>query len=263
MPLGHGRGRERQAVPLDHAAQQVRIGHAHGGRTDHRDRPAGRCDQFTGAGDRPVRGPGEARGYGRGRHRFPRGRQRHVFRQVEMHRPLGLGERQRDRRIHDFGDAPLLQPEGRLGDRCEQGMVVDPHLDAAADLAGVEIAGDRDHRRAVEIGAADAGREIGGAGPKRRDAQARPASHAPGHVGGKPGRALMGREHEVDPALAHRLHQRQHIAARNAEAAVDARRLQDGDDQVGIVHGFHVPDWLGHMALDIAFRANGLGFIRS
>src|SRR6202035_5221432 len=34
-----------------------------------------------------------------------------------------------------------------------------------------------------------------------------------------------------------RLHQRQHIAARNAEAAGDAGRLLGGDDQVGVVHG--------------------------
>ena len=63
------------------------------------------------------------------------------------------------------------------------------------------------------------------------------AGHAPGHVGGESGRALVGGEHEIDAALAHRLHQRKHIAARNPEAAGDARRLQRCDDQIGIVHG--------------------------
>jgi hypothetical protein len=47
----------------------------------------------------------------------------------------------------------------------------------------------------------------------------------------------MRGEHEIDAALAHCLDQRQHIAARDAEAARDAGGLQRGDDQVGIVHG--------------------------
>ena len=63
------------------------------------------------------------------------------------------------------------------------------------------------------------------------------AGDAPGNVGGKAGGALVRGEHEIDAAPAHRLHQRQHVAARNAEAAPDAGRLQRGDDQVGIVHG--------------------------
>ena len=61
----------------------------------------------------------------------------------------------------------------------------------------------------------------------------------------KPGRALVRGEHEIDAALAHRLHQRQHVAARNAEAAPDAGRFQRGDDQVGIVHGTVRPCCIG------------------
>ncbi len=71
----------------------------------------------------------------------------------------------------------------------------------------------------------------------------RVATQRPGHpgqpagdVGGKAGRAFVGGEHELDPALAHRLHQRQHVAARDAEAALDAGRFQGGDDQIGVVH---------------------------
>ena len=86
------------------------------------------------------------------------------------------------------------------------------------------------------IGAADAGREIRRARPERRDAEPRRAGHAAGHIGGESGRPFMRGENEVDAALAHRLHQRKHVAARNAEAPVDARRLQGCDDQVGIVH---------------------------
>jgi hypothetical protein len=48
------------------------------------------------------------------------------------------------------------------------------------------------------------------------------AGHAAADVGREAGRALVRGEHELDAALAHRLHQRQHVAARNAEAAADA-----------------------------------------
>jgi hypothetical protein len=57
------------------------------------------------------------------------------------------------------------------------------------------------------------------------------------HVGRETGRTFVGGEHEFDAAFAHSLHQGQHVAAWDAEAAVDAGRFQKGDDQVSIVHG--------------------------
>ena len=165
------------------------------------------------------------------------GRERDVLRQVEMHRAHRLGHGERDGGAHRLRDAPALQPQRRLGDRLEQRVVVDPHLDAAAELVGVEIAGDGDHRRAVEPGRADAGRKIGRARAQGRDAEPRGARQAAADVGGEAGRALMGRQHELNPALAHGLHQGEHVAARDAEAVPDAGRFQGGDDQIGVVHG--------------------------
>ena len=98
-------------------------------------------------------------------------------------------------------------------------MMIDPHLNAAAELIGIQIAGDGNERRAVEPGIADAGREIGRARPERRDAKPRRAGEPAADVGRKAGGALMGGEHEIEAALAHRLHEREHVAARNAEAA--------------------------------------------
>ena len=121
---------------------------------------------------------------------------------------------------------PVFERQRGLGDRLEQRVVVDPHLDAPAELIGVEVAGDRDHRRAIEKGAADASREVGGAGPERRDAEPGRAGHASHNVGGEAGRAFVCGQHELDAALAHRVHQRQHVAARDAEAAGDAVRLR-------------------------------------
>ena len=228
-------------VALNHGAQQSGLVDAHGRGAEHRNRALRLRDQRVGARDRSFgrRGDFFGRGAAAGADAWrvlPRRRQRHVLRQVEMHRAGRLGERQRQRRIHRLDDAPPFKPERAFGDRGEQCVVVDPHLDAAPELAGVEIARDRDQRRAVEVGAADAGREIGGAGPERRDAQAGYPGHPSGHVGGETGRALVGGEHEGDAAGAHRLHQRQHVAARNAKAAVDPGRLEGRDDQVGIVH---------------------------
>ena len=235
--LGHGGGGERQVVALDELAQQVGVGNPHRRRADHRDGALGGGQQFTRPRDGCIRRGGDPAGADRHRrHRLVGRRERHVFGQIEMHRPLRFAQRQPDRFAQGLGDAALFEPQRRLGDRVEQRMVVDPHLDAPAKLIGVEVAGDGDHRRAVEKRAADAGRQVGCAGPEGCDAEARCAGHAAGDVGGEAGRSLVRGQHELDAAVAHRLHQRQHIAARNAESAIDTRRLQGRNDQVGIVH---------------------------
>jgi hypothetical protein len=162
--------------------------------------------------------------------------ERDVFRQVEMHRSLRLAQRQGDGLRQRLDDKALLERQRRLGDRLEQRVVVDPHLDASAELIAIEVAGDRDHRRAIEKGRPDAGRKVGGTRAQGRDAKSGRAGHAAGDVGGEAGRALVGGEHELDAAFAHRFHQRQHVAARNPETAVDPVGLEGCDDQVGVVH---------------------------
>ena len=199
----------------------------------------GRCAaaiNSRGARNRGIGRRRDLRGRRQRRHRLVGRRDGDIFRQIEMHRSHRLAQREADRLDQCLADAPFLQLQRRLGDRLEQRVVVDPHLDAAAELIGVEIAGDGDHRRAVEPGVADAGREVGRARPERRDAQPRRARHAAGDIGGKTRRAFVRGEHEIDAALAHRLHQRQHVAARNAEAARDAGGLERGDDEIGVVH---------------------------
>ncbi|MCX7314614.1 MAG: hypothetical protein NTV56_23630 [Alphaproteobacteria bacterium] len=160
-----------------------------------------------------------------------------------MHRTARLAHGDADRLFHGFGYLALFQPERCFGDRRKQRMVVDPHLDAPAELVGVQVAGDGDQRRAVEPGVADACGQVGSAGPERRNAQAGLSGHPAGHIGGEASGALVGGQHKVDAALPHRLHQRQHVSARDAEAAVDAGGFQRGDDEIGIVHGGHAP-WL-------------------
>ena len=47
----------------------------------------------------------------------------------------------------------------------------------------------------------------------------------------------MRGEDEIDAAVTHRFHQRQHIAAGNPEAVGDPVGFQRLDDEVGVVHG--------------------------
>lgn len=235
-PFRHCRGGEGQVVTLDDLAEQIGVRHAHCAGANHGDRPFGAVKDFAGLHDVVVRcGRNLQRRYNL-RHAFGRGRDRDVFRQIEMDRTLRFRHRKADRSGERLRDLALLEPERALGDRLEQRVMVDPHLDTAAELFGDEIAGNGDHRRAVEPRVADAGREIGRAWTERGDAQPRRAGDAAGDVGGKARGALVRGQHEIDAALAHRLHQREHVAARDAEAAVDACGLERGDNQIGVVH---------------------------
>jgi hypothetical protein len=61
-------------------------------------------------------------------------RHRHVLRQVEVDGPGRLAQRQRDR-LGDGGcDGAGAQRQRRLGDRTEERVVVDRHLDTPAEL---------------------------------------------------------------------------------------------------------------------------------
>ncbi len=185
------------------------------------------------------RGLGRWRSATRRRHRrhvLGRRRHRHVLGQVEMDGPRRLAQRDRERLREHRRHATAPQRQRRLRDRTEERVVIDRHLDAAADLRGRDVAGDRDHRRAVEIGAPHARREVRGAGAERGDAEAGHPGETSGDVRGEGRRALVRGEHERQPFRPHRVHQRQHVAARNAEAVADAGRPQRADDQLGVGH---------------------------
>ena len=115
-------------------------------------------------------------------------------------------------------------------------MMIDIHLYTPAKLIGVEVAGNGNHRRAVEPGIADPRCQVGGAGAEGCDTETRPVGHAAHDIGGKGGGAFMRGQHELDAAGAHRFHDRQDIAARNTKTMGNASLLEGGDDQFGIVH---------------------------
>ena len=223
-------------MALDELAQQILVRNPHGRRAQHGDGPTRRSDDLLSAGDVRLRSRRAFDGWGQGERGLVSECGRNIFGQIEMDRPHGLRHREFDGLDEGLADLAALQPKGPLGDRLEQRVVVDPHLDAAAQLFGDEIAGDGDHRRTIKPGGAHAGGEIGGAGAQRGDAKAGTTGHAPIHIGGEASRALMGRQHEIDAAFAHGFHQGQHIAAGNAETPLDACGFQGGHDQVGVIH---------------------------
>ena len=163
-----------------------------------------------------------------------RRREGDVLGEIEVHRPRRFAQRDLQRLGQDRGHAPASEGEAGLGDRPEQRVVIDGHLDAAPELGRGEIARDGQQRRAVEIRVAHARGQVGGAGAKGGDAEARRAGETSHHVGGKARRALVSREHEGQPAGAHRLHQGQHVAARDAEAVRDAGLAQGPHDEIRV-----------------------------
>ena len=75
--------------------------------------------------------------------------ERHVLRQVEVDRPVRLGDRDA-KRLTGSGQVAVAQRTSRLGNQAEQRVVVDDHLHAASELVCRNVAGDGDKRRAIE-----------------------------------------------------------------------------------------------------------------
>ena len=93
------------------------------------------------------------------------------------------------------------------------------------------LAGDRDHRHAVEEGVGDAGDEIGRARPRGRDADAGLAGDAAIGVGGQRRRLLVADEDVLQARARQRVVDRHDRAARIAEDVAHALALQRLDDQ--------------------------------
>ena len=147
-----------------------------------------------------------------------------------------LAERDLESLRQHGGDSTFAQAQRRLGDGPEERVVIDRHLDATSELGGGEIARDRQERRAIEVGVAHPRRQVRGAGPERRDAEAGGAGHPSHDVGRERRRALVGGEHVRQPARAHGLDHGEDVAAGDPEAVAHARRPQRLDDQLGVVH---------------------------
>ena len=142
----HRGGGEWQVEMLDQPAKERGISQTHGRRADHRHRPPRGSDQCGRPRNRGLVCLRERSGRGECGEGFVRGRERHVLGQIEVDRALRLGQRELDCLLQRRADFAPAQRQRRLGDRPEQRVMVDPHLDAAAELVAVEIAGDRNQR---------------------------------------------------------------------------------------------------------------------
>ena len=137
-----------------------------------------------------------------------------------------------ERLVDDLGDVGRTVHQVRvLDDR--QGDAGDVGLleGVGADQVVLDLAGDGHDRDGVEVGVGDAGHQVGGAGPARRQAHADLAGGARVAVGGVHGPLLVAHEHVAQvPGVVERVVERDHHAAGKAEQGVAALGFERGDD---------------------------------
>ena len=238
QPLGHRRARKRNAVTLDKTTQQTDIAHPHRIGAEYGDRALCRRQEFERRLNFGISGSLDRDRRDEIRDCLSRHRNRNVFRQIEMNRPHGFGQRQPHRLCDGFCYRAFAQHPARLGNRREQLLVVDIHLDTPAELVGIQVAGNGNHRRPVEPGIPDSGGEVRRPRPKCRNPESGRAGHTSHHVSRKSGRAFMRRQDERQVVFAHCIHQRQHVAAWNAEAMGYPGPFEYLNDQFRVIH-FH------------------------
>ena len=234
--LGVKGGDERHAVVLDEAQQRIRGSAPGKGQSGHHQRPPA-------AGQRRCKGrPGlfryvPQRGPGGGGRRLANGcRHPHVLGQIEMDGARRLSLSQCDGLRHPVRHVVHTQGEGGLGKRPEQRVVVDAHLNPAVEPGAGNVAGDRQHGRAVEPCAAHAGGEVGGSRPQGGGAGPRGAGEL-AHGGSHEARGgFVGRQHELHRAPAQGLDERQHRTARDTEHPPDSGLLQHADNGLDVGH---------------------------
>ena len=103
--------------------------------------------------------------------------------------------------------------------------MIDIHLNSPPELIGIEVACQGDHWRAIKIGAADTGRQVGGTRPQGCDGETRRARQTSCDVGAKTGGPFMRGQHKVNATGMHGLDHGQDIAAGHAEPMAYARRF--------------------------------------
>src|SRR5665811_1324792 len=99
--------------------------------------------------------------------------------------------------------------------------------DSLVHAGEVDLPGERDERRVVEVGVADAGRQVCGPGPKGRETDAGVAGQAAVGVGHEGGALLVARGDEGDALRpVESLVEVEGLLAGNAEDVLDALALE-------------------------------------
>ena len=135
--------------------------------------------------------------------------------------------------------------EAVLHDRQGDPEDVDFLEGVGAHQVRADLAGDRDHRHAVQERIGDAGDEVGRARARRRDADAGPAGDPPVSVGGER-RALLVADQDVGQVRSdQRIVDRHDRAAGIAEDVLHALALERFHDQSRAADGLRLGRWRG------------------
>ena len=273
QPDGHQR--QVRAI-VDGALAHERRGDRHvqpAGERPQLRRGAATEDPVAGQDDRPFRGGDQARGVGDGlvgrlgevgtprreRHghrcvRRERGRG-DVLRQLDVGRPGLLERRDPEGLAHDLGDAlGLLDPRVPLRDGLEHPHDVDDLVGLLVELGRGRLAGDRDHRRAVQERVGHAGDEVRGARTERAHRDRGTAGQAAVDVGHERRALLVAGRDVADGFVARqRVEDVHRLLAGHREDVVAALGGEAVDEEVGGAPGRarggrHRPPRVGHRA---------------
>ena len=156
-----------------------------------------------------------------------------VLGQLEVRRAglLGLGDL--ERLAHDLGDdVGRVDARVPLRDRPQDLDQVDVLVGLLVHPLEVGLPGQRDERRAVEVGVGDGGDEVQRARAERAQADAGAPGQAAVHVGHVGAALLVSNRDERDRRFRQRLVEVQGLLARDAEHVLDALGLQALDEHV-------------------------------
>ena len=232
-PLAHERLGDADAGRVGERAQR-------GGRPGAGDAVAGEHDRMPGRADLADRrvqllgarlGPPPAAAR---RQRLGVDRRRHhVLGELDVGRARLLRLRDLERLADHLGDhARRVQPRVELRHRPQHVDDVDVLVRLLVHALEVGLAGQHDHRRAVQERVGDTGHEVRRARAERAQADAGGAGQTAVHVGHVRTSLLVAHGHELDRRPRERLVEIQRLLARDAEHAADAFGLEALDEQI-------------------------------
>ena len=152
-----------------------------------------------------------------------------------MGRARLLELRDPERLAHDLRDGTRqLDPLVPLGHRLEHAHDVDELVRLLVQLVESGLAGDRDHRRVVEVRVGDPGHEVGRARPQGGHRHRGPTGQTPVDVGHERGALLVARGDVADGVLpAERVEDVHRLLARDREDVLAALGGEALDEERG------------------------------
>ena len=164
----------------------------------------------------------------------------HVHRHVDEHGSRLAALRKQERLVDDLGEqVGAVDAPGTLHERPEDlelrgvGMEVDLLVRVATEVVRRHVAGDHDHRDAVEGGVGDAGGAVGEAGTEVAEQHCGSAGDSGVAVGGVGGDLLVPDVDELDRAAGHRREDGDVGVPAQPEDVTDTAALEGADELLG------------------------------